>query len=73
MDTLLFTVLVFAGSTAAGFFGALTGLGGGVIMIPLMVRLFRCTQIQAHATALMGLVFTGLAGACWPVSFVLSF
>jgi uncharacterized protein len=47
----------------AGAFGGLVGLGGGVVMIPLMVRLFKFSQIQAHGTSLMALVFTGLAGA----------
>lgn len=48
---------------AAGFFGGLVGLGGGVIMIPLMVRFAGLTQHQAHGTSLMALVFTGLTGA----------
>jgi len=48
---------------AAGLFGGLIGVGGGVIMIPLMVRLFKFSQHQAHGTSLMALVFTGLAGA----------
>jgi hypothetical protein len=47
---------------AAGLFGGLIGLGGGVILIPLMVRLFKFSQHQAHGTSLMALVFTGLAG-----------
>ncbi len=47
----------------AGLFGGLVGLGGGVIMIPLMVRFFRFNQHQAHGTSLMALVFTGLSGA----------
>jgi uncharacterized membrane protein YfcA len=47
----------------AGGFGGLVGLGGGVFIIALTVRYFKFTQIQAHATALMGLTFTGLAGA----------
>ena len=47
----------------AGIFGGLVGLGGGVVMIPLMVRFFRFTQHQAHGTSLMALVFTGLSGA----------
>jgi uncharacterized protein len=47
----------------AGLFGGLVGLGGGVIMIPLMVRLFRFNQHQAHGTSLMALVFTGISGA----------
>ncbi|MCK9374608.1 MAG: sulfite exporter TauE/SafE family protein [Syntrophobacterales bacterium] len=47
----------------AGIFGGLVGLGGGVIMIPLMVRCFKFNQHQAHGTSLMALVFTGLSGA----------
>jgi uncharacterized membrane protein YfcA len=47
----------------AGFFGGLVGLGGGVIMIPLLVRLYKFGQHQAHGTSLMALVFTGLSGA----------
>ncbi len=48
---------------AAGLFGGLLGVGGGVIMIPLMVHFFKFSQHQAHGTSLMALVFTGLAGA----------
>lgn len=47
----------------AGAFGGLVGLGGGVVMIPLMVRGYRLVQVQAHGTSLMALVFTGMSGA----------
>ncbi len=36
MTTLEFTALVGAGSCAAGLLGALTGLGGGVVIVPLL-------------------------------------
>jgi uncharacterized membrane protein YfcA len=48
---------------AAGFFGGLVGLGGGLIMIPLMVGILKLGQHQAHGTSLVALVFTGLSGA----------
>ena len=48
---------------AAGAFGGLVGLGGGVVMIPLMVATAGLRQQQAHGTSLVALVFTGLAGA----------
>lgn len=48
---------------AAGFFGGLVGLGGGVVMIPLMVGIVKLTQHQAHGTSLVALVFTGATGA----------
>lgn len=47
----------------AGAFGGLVGLGGGVVMIPLMVRFFRLEQVLAHGTSLMAIIFTGAAGA----------
>jgi uncharacterized membrane protein YfcA len=34
---LLFTLLIGVGSFAAGFLGALTGLGGGVVIVPLLL------------------------------------
>ncbi len=47
----------------AGLFGGLVGLGGGVVMIPLMVDFLRMGQHKAHGTSLVALVFTGLSGA----------
>lgn len=46
-----------------GFFGGLLGLGGGVIMIPLMTWLGKVTQHQAHGTSLVAIVFTAIVGA----------
>jgi uncharacterized membrane protein YfcA len=47
----------------AGCFGGLLGLGGGVVMIPLLVGYAGLRQSQAHGTSLVALVFTGLVGA----------
>jgi len=47
----------------AGAFGGLVGLGGGVVMVPLMVGVAGLQQKQAHGTSLVALVFTGLVGA----------
>lgn len=47
----------------AGCFGGLVGLGGGVVMIPLMVAVLKVSQHKAHGTSLFALVFTGLTGA----------
>ncbi len=47
----------------AGCFGGLVGLGGGVVMIPLMVSVLKITQHKAHGTSLFALVFTGMTGA----------
>jgi hypothetical protein len=47
----------------AGIFGGLVGLGGGVVMIPLMVGILKMEQHKAHGTSLVALVFTGIAGS----------
>lgn len=48
---------------AAGFFGGLVGLGGGIVMIPLLTRVAGFSQRRAHGTSLAALIFTGIAGA----------
>ena len=47
----------------AGVFGGILGIGGGLIMIPLMVEVLKLTQHKAHGTSLVALVFTGIGGA----------
>jgi uncharacterized membrane protein YfcA len=59
---------------AAGFFGALFGVGGGVIMVPLLMLALAFEQRAAMATslgaigliALEGIVFYGLHGQLKP-------
>ena len=36
-----FTVLVWIGSAVAGLLGSLTGLGGGVVLVPLLTLFFK--------------------------------
>lgn len=47
----------------AGFAGGIAGIGGGVIMIPLMVGVLKMNQHAAHGTGLVVLIFSGLVGA----------
>ena len=47
----------------AGAFGGVLGIGGGLIMVPLMVEILKLTQHKAHGTSLLALVFTGIGGA----------
>jgi hypothetical protein len=56
-------VLGFLIGCSGGFLGGLAGIGGAVVMIPLMTWLMRLTQHQAHGTSLVAIVFTGLAGS----------
>jgi uncharacterized membrane protein YfcA len=46
-----------------GIFGGLVGIGGGVVMVPVMGRLFRVSQSSIHGTSLVAVVFSGLSGA----------
>jgi uncharacterized membrane protein YfcA len=48
---------------SAGIFGGLVGIGGGVVMIPLMISFGKLGQHKAHGTSLVALVFTGIVGA----------
>ena len=48
---------------AAGCLGGLAGLGGGILMVPLMVYVLKLSQHRAHGTSLVAIVFTGLSGA----------
>ena len=46
-----------------GFFAGLAGVGGGIVMIPLMTWLAGLSQHRAHGTSLVAIVFTGAVGA----------
>ena len=46
-----------------GFFGSLVGLGGAVVIIPLLTGWARVTQHKAHVTSLVAVVFTGIVGS----------
>ncbi|MBA4423907.1 MAG: permease [Syntrophus sp. (in: bacteria)] len=47
----------------AGSLGGLVGVGGGVIIIPLMTETLKFRQHEAHGTSLIAVVFTGAAGS----------
>ena len=48
---------------AAGFFGALFGVGGGILIVPLLVLLLAFDQRRASATSLAAILVTSVAGA----------
>jgi len=56
-------VISFVIGLTAGIFGGLVGIGGGVIMVPLMVGVLKFSQHKAHGTSLVALIFTGISGA----------
>jgi uncharacterized protein len=63
MGSLEFTLLVLAGSLLAGFLGALTGLGGGVIVVPMLGLLFHVDIRYAIGAALVSVIATSSGAA----------
>jgi uncharacterized protein len=63
LSTLTFTALVGLGSLAAGFLGALTGLGGGVVIIPLLVLGFHVDLHYAMGASLVSVIATSSGAA----------
>src|SRR5689334_15897529 len=63
MDIWEFTALVGAGSLAAGLLGALTGLGGGVVLVPLLVLGFGVDLRYAVGASLVSVIATSSGAA----------
>ena len=63
MTVLLFSLIVLAGSFLAGLVGALTGLGGGVIIIPMLTLLFGVDIHYAIGASLISVIATSSGAA----------
>jgi len=63
MNNLEFSLLVGMCSLAAGFLGALTGLGGGVVLIPLLTVLFHVDIRYAIGASLVSVIGTSSGAA----------
>jgi uncharacterized membrane protein YfcA len=63
MPLLTFTSLVFVGSFVAGLLGALTGLGGGVVLIPLLTLAFHVDMRYAIGASLISVIATSSGAA----------
>jgi uncharacterized membrane protein YfcA len=63
MNVLEFTVFVSVGSLLAGFLGALTGLGGGVVIVPLLTIGFGVDIHYAIGASLVSVIATSSGAA----------
>jgi uncharacterized protein len=63
MNILELTVFVWLGSVTAGFLGALTGLGGGVVIVPLLTLLFGVDIRYAIGASLVSVIATSSGAA----------
>ena len=63
MTVLTFTLIVFLGSLCAGFIGSLSGLGGGIIVIPFLTLLLGVDIHYAIGAALVSVIATSSGSA----------
>src|SRR6202158_5324315 len=57
------TILVGIGSAIAGLLGALTGLGGGVVLVPLLTLFFHVDLRYAIGASLISAIATSSGSA----------
>src|SRR5690348_9434499 len=60
---LTMTVLVALGSFAAGLLGSLTGIGGGIIIVPMLTLLFHVDLRYAIGASLVSVIATSSGAA----------
>ena len=63
MNILEFTTLIWLGSLVAGFLGSLTGLGGGVVIVPLLTLAFGVDIRYAIGASLVSVIATSSGAA----------
>lgn len=63
MTILTFSALLFALSTVAGMLGSLTGLGGGVVLVPALALLFGVDVHYAMGSSLISVIATSSGAA----------
>ncbi len=63
MSVLIFSLIVFVGSYLAGLLGSLTGLGGGVVIIPMLTLLFNVDIHYAIGASLVSVIATSSGAA----------
>jgi uncharacterized membrane protein YfcA len=63
VNNLELTLLVWLGSVVAGFFGSLTGLGGGVVIVPLLTLGFGIDIRYAIGASLVSVIATSSGAA----------
>jgi hypothetical protein len=63
MSAIVFTGLLFGTSIAAGLLGALTGLGGGVVIVPVLALLFKVDIRYAIGASIVSVIATSSGSA----------
>src|SRR4029077_6671794 len=63
LNTLEFTAVIALGSVLAGFWGSLTGLGGGIVIVPLLTLVFGVDIRYAIGASLVSVIATSSGAA----------
>jgi uncharacterized membrane protein YfcA len=63
MNTIELSLIIAAGSLLAGFLGALTGLGGGVVIVPMLTLAFGIDIRYAIGASLISVIATSSGAA----------
>ena len=63
MNVLELSILIFSGALAAGLLGALTGLGGGIVIVPLLTLVFKVDIRYAIGASLVSVIATSSGAA----------
>src|SRR5438094_633663 len=63
MTPLTFTLVVLAASFAAGLFGSLVGVGGGIIVVPALTLLFGVNIRYAIGASIVSVIATSSGAA----------
>ena len=63
MDVAWFTLVLFGGALVAGLIGSLTGLGGGVVIIPMLTLIFQVDIKYAIGASLISVIATSSGAA----------
>jgi uncharacterized membrane protein YfcA len=63
MNESIFSLAVFGGSLLAGLLGSMTGLGGGVVLVPMLAILFKVNLHLAIGASLISVIATSSGSA----------
>ena len=66
----MYEILLLVSAIGAGFLGALLGLGGGIIVVPVLTLLYHVNIRYAIAASLISIVATSSGAAAFECDFV---